>query len=111
MKERIKNYIRFRFGKQRQSIGEHPMFYPVRDWMVLIGVFTTVNIVIVLLASLMYFQIEEGRFFANTVSEEEVSLERIDRTLLVNVTEFYEQRRQRFNEFASSSPETFDPSI
>jgi len=107
----VKQFITDRLSDQTPTFGEHPMFYPGRDWKIILGTFVVINIIVAGLGVYMFLQVQRSAFFGSSgESGDTQQLQNIDRTKLTNVIEQYEQRRVNFTEYQQNPPEVFDPS-
>lgn len=111
MWQRVKQFITAYLSDQKQSFGEHPMFYPGRDWKIMLGVFVAIAVIVACVGGYMFMQIRAGTFFQSTSdSATSTELVDIDQNDLADVIDFYEQRRTRFQEIKEEPLEVVDPS-
>lgn len=111
MWQTLKQSITDRLSDRAPTFGEHPMFYPGRDWKIILGTFVALNVAIAVAAVYMFFQVQQGSFFASSAdSQGDRELIRIEKTKLSSVIDHYEQRRANFQDYKDNPPSVFDPS-
>jgi len=86
------------------------MFYPGRDWKIILGAFAALNIVVAGFGVYMFLQVQQGAFFGGDAdASDTVQLTQIDKTTLTEVIEYYEQKRATFEQYRQSPPRLVDP--
>lgn len=95
------------FNKKKRG-SKKPIVSPFRDWKIIIVVFILINIISITFGIKIFYDVEYGEI---TYAEDTViSINTIDRTVLVNVLNYYEGQEVLFDSIKVGGVSTVDPS-
>ncbi len=82
----------------------------LKDWMLIIGAFVALVLIIATIDGYLLVKINRGDFF-KVEENSELSQETVNRKKLVDVEEFFAARQKAYAEFSQTAAPEIDPSI
>jgi len=107
--QKILKNIKARLDKQRFQPGRS-VTHPTRDWKIILGAFTALNIVIIILSTFLFLQINKGEIFL-VDSTSPSTVDSIDKVLLKETLSFFEEKERVFESLKRNKPTLVDPSL
>ena len=95
---------------RKVTFGEHPLFYPSRDWKIMFLIFLVLCAGVIAMGLYMLSQVEQDAFFEGGEPDPSALELTFDANQLQNTVGHYEQKRERYRELQASPPQVFDPS-
>ena len=107
--QNILENIKARVGKKHFQPGRS-VTHPTRDWIIILGTFATLNIIIIILSTFLFLQINKGEIFlVEAVSSSKV--DSIDKVLLEETLSFFKEKERVFESLKRNKPVLVDPSL